>query len=229
MTLVQSEPKKIYIRVDVQPWQPWANTTMYFKFNWNLKDEISWTTYTASAITYWTLSWWQQYAILPWNNNSSFAINNNLSDGWSELTMHTWFYVANTNNMRCEFATNNYYTSFIWEGGNIGIYYYDRSQDIWNWWASNIPSYNINERHLFSQTIKADWKIKIFLDGQLWWEKNMQSSLWSSSGSQYIWAYREWGQKFFVWWLSEMIAEKIEWTEQEVADYYNLTKWNYWL
>ena len=211
-------------------WKPWEDTTMYFKFNNSLLEEITWTTYTASSITYSDLpAWWNKYAVFPWNSNSSFTISNNLSGSGSELTMHTWFYVANTNNMRCEFATGSYYTSFIWEAGNIGIYYYDNSNDIWNWWAWNISSYNINERHLFSQTIKANWKIKIFLDGQLWWEKNMQSSLWSNSWSQYIWAYRFWWRNFFVWWLSEMIAEKIEWTEQEVADYYNQTKWNYGL
>lgn len=214
--------------------EPWANTTWYFKFNWNLKDEISGTTYTASGITYWTLPNGNQYAIFPWASNGRFAYNTDISGGWNELTLHVWFQVANTSNMRTEFswAQNgyNYYTSFIWESGNIGIYYYDNANDIRNWWAYNIPSYNINERHLFSQTIKAWGKIKIFLDWNLWYEKNMRDTLRNGGdGSQYIGARRNGSSNYFKGKMSEMIIENRERTEQEVSDYYNRTKSNYWL
>jgi len=33
----------------------------------------------------------------------------------------------------------------------------------------------------------------------------------------------------FPWYLSEMIIEDRAWSAQEVSDYFDLTKWNYWL
>lgn len=60
MTLVQSEPKKIYIRVEQTKREPWANTLAYYKFDGNLSDS-SWNWYDLSGIPYWYTTWllWQ--------------------------------------------------------------------------------------------------------------------------------------------------------------------------
>ena len=50
MTLVQTEPKKIYIRVDEQWWQPWANTLCYYTFDNTLAD-ASWNHANASNVS----------------------------------------------------------------------------------------------------------------------------------------------------------------------------------
>jgi len=211
--------------------KPSINTTWYFKFDWSLKDEISGINYSASWITYWTLTNWQKYAIFPWNSSWRFnlsASNLNITWWWNELTIAVWFQVHNTNNMRNEFSANNYYTSTIFQNWNAWIYYYDNSLDIYMWNSWNEQIYNTNERHLFWQTIKAWWKIRIYFDWQLVKEKDMKSSLrWSADWSQYIWSNRWWNGWYFNWKQSEMIFEKIERSENDWLKYYNKTKSKY--
>ena len=215
------------------PREPWADTTMYFKFDGNLKDEISWNTYSASWITYSTLPNWKQCADFPWNSNWRFQISNNLSNSWNEITLLVWFQVSNTNNMRNEFSNSSwwYYTGAIFQNWNLWAYYYNNTYDIY-WgtsWGDQL--YNTNEWHLYWQTVKAGWSIKIFLDGQKVAEKTMLSSLrWSGANwDQYIGSYRFWDNNYFQWKMSEFIWEKVERTEEKMLEYYNYTKANYWI
>lgn len=173
--------------------------------------------------------------IFSWNSNSKFQVNNNtkLSWWWNEITIAVRFQVSNLNNMRNEFSNSNsnYYTSTIFQNWNVWIYYRNNSYDLF-WWSSRSEQlYNANERHLYWQTIKANWKIKVFLDWVKVWEKDMLSTLrWSGADwYQYIWCGRNWYTNYFSWKQSRMIAEKVERSENFFLKYFNKTKSIYWL
>jgi hypothetical protein len=143
------------------------------------------------------------------------------------------FQVSNLNNMRNEFSNSNsnYYTSTIFQNWNVWIYYRNNSYDLY-WWSSRSEQlYNANERHLYWQTIKANWKIKVFLDWVKVWEKDMFSTLrWSGADwGQYIWSWRSWNGWYFNWKQSRMIAEKVERSEDFFLKYFNKTKSIYWV
>lgn len=70
-------------------------------------------------------------------------------------------------------------------------------------------------------TVTYNWsEILIYKDGVQFWSTSISGNL---KGTATCWFVIEW------WTFGQIIIENRAWTAQKVADYYNNSKWNYWL
>lgn len=243
MTLVQTEPKSIKIwtadikRITMRPngtekqirpawWQPWANTIAYYKFDWNLNDSSGNGRNLSIAVgtfTYGTESWWAKYVYMPKNsytNNFTTMPYNSASYNISFWAKRVW---SVTSWVVVDFHTgNNYFPRSILQNSVISFVVsrttpfpsgFDTAQ--WHYYCLSISNN--------SATCYIDWSyywtgalnsynnnLPYFRMNTAWYADNYNSNSWNGN-------------------LSELIIESVPRTAQEISDYYNLTKWNYWL
>ena len=219
-------------------WKPWANTIAYYKFEWDAND-YSWNSHnlTTNNVTYVTNSWISK-TVAYFNGSSYWTNSKGISEqfsqqltpstficwykaeanGWSypnrfflvelsddevDVYARTWIITARNNNADFKIRANRGRIFQTW------VY-----PDVWWWW------------HCVVATI-WEWYAKIYLDGEL---KNSTTYTTaditentkiqiSSTDSYYN----------YKWWMWECIIENKIWTAQEIADYYDQTKWKYWL
>lgn len=204
-----------------QWWQPWANTLLYYKLDYDYTDYLwNYNLTNGWQTTIGTL-WWVDCAIFNgtsgWLYNSSVA---NLPLGWNAMTVSTWLYPT-------AFSTSE--QNVWWFGRNSNSQYFVNHKlnpiSIWNrwWWIESSTVATLNTWQ--NVVITKSWNnCQIFLNGSLiktwtqtnnmqWTELNIGYAYWNNSTS---FNYR--------WWVSEFIMEWVVWSAQEVADYYNLTK-----
>ena len=204
------------------PRQPWADTLAYYEFNNNLGNSAwSWhDLYTlAGTVTYWTDSWWAKYAYFDTN---------------------TW---------------SNHYTGFpSIDVSTLTVSYWWKPKQIFSWWNpitlsildsnSDIilaPVRSVDFRWISWFTATADtwyhivmviwwWVQKVYVNWQYLTEWT-QSYTWTLSTTFTINNAGDTNSSSFANdnYLSELIIETKSWTAQEVADYYDQTKANYWI
>lgn len=245
MTLIQTEPKKIYIRVDEQWWQPWVNTVFYYPLESDGND-YSWNSHNLTW--YWTptytTSWWTKQVVSL--NGSTGGIINNLSGTYTNYTFNLWCKPTSTNTWQ-EIFDNVY----IWNSNNAYLNYNWTSYEKWwyrdfayqyrpNGWTNAYQNVYWTSNRTTSMwynvvlTSTSSW-IKIYVNGS---QIATNSTTWTiilNSWYNSIWMrYNNtitpaWYQNFFNWYLSEFIFESTTRTAQEVSDYYNDTKSLYWI
>jgi len=219
-------------------WKPWANTIAYYKFEWDAKD-YSWNSHnlTTNNVTYVTNSWisktvayfnWSSY----WTNSQakSEQFSQKLTpstficwykaeaNGWSypnrfwlvelfdndvSVYTRTWLITSWGSNADFKVRANRDYAF------NTGVY-----PDVWWWW------------HCVVATI-WEWYAKIYLD----WEfknSNTYTTADITQNTRVLISSRDTYYNY-KWWIGDVIIESKVRTAQEVADYYNQTKTNYWL
>jgi hypothetical protein len=207
----------VYMRVDQQWWQPWANTIAYFPFETDILDHsgnsvtlnTSWYTYTQQAVGYLFVgNWW-----LGFNDSSVKFIN-----VWMNIQTQT-----------TPFGNGAYmnggglcYSAWHSQSRLRGVfvrYINQSSTDVSNktnlssWWHNFAIGYD-------------DTATKCYLDWELFWTS---SWLPYSFGNE-VWLFSCWGNSnnsSAI--ISQWIIEDTERTAQEVSDYYNSTKANYGL
>ena len=206
-------------------WKPWANTLAYYELttdasdsSWNSNDATNhWATFSSDwayfdvgyyiqlpkllDITEYTINVWLKTPTHPsWNQG--FNIYNDW--GW-----------ANRNIMCLVYA------STVWGylgNGSTNQQSYGTSINTWTWWNNIVLSRN-------------GTNLKIYVN----WNKELDTTVSYSpvsSGSNTIYIGTEpWGWSSYncAWYLKDYIIEDVQWTDQEVLDYYNNTKANYWL
>ena len=237
--LWDSQPSKIFVGdtpiskcflwdTQVRPsgwgwWQPWANTLAYYPLtstttiyeqSWKNKD------LTNTWVTFWTYQW-VDCAYLPWDeflyNTSQYWLS------WP-FTVSLWAYYVWFTSM---YAQNpRFYGDSNW---NIGIRVVGSSRVIWynpkgwstttrvteNSWANYIVTYDGTNCKLYINSTNVDTTAKS----------------WYTYTDRYLWIgkfYQSWTD-YWKWWVSEFIMENKARTAQEVSDYYDRTKANYWL
>lgn len=225
--------KEVFMRVDwveerIYPtakWRPWTNTKIYLPLTDDYKDVISWTTlsttWTVSLTTEWgvkctRLNWWRLYglssAIITWN--------------WAR-TLNFWFkyYSINTSewgSVVSWWSESNYSFTSLWDnwGTAYSFSWFSASADIESWTSlSNWVWYNMVATY--------DWStLAIYLNWTLSWSKSVNLTTWSSD--LYIWWRPGWSC-IVNWYINNVIVENKARTATEIEDYYNKTKWNYWL
>jgi len=102
------------------------------------------------------------------------------------------------------------------------------------WWSASRQIFtplNLNEWDLLTY-VKTPTELLFYKNGTLIWTQT--SPTWTFQTELSIWQNRwntsnqsEW--IYFNWWMSELIIENKARTDQEVTNYYEKTKGNYWL
>lgn len=252
-----SEPSKIFVGdtaiskvflwdTQVRPsgwgwWQPWANTLLYLPLESNFVDQ-SWqaTTrvFTTSSVSYTTVggvssvhigsSWWAKlttpYPLQP--------------DNTKPISASIWLYITAAyapRRMMWDIAARNWNRQqfcIIKNTTTARLNVYDDHTDS-NYATLEAPL-TINQRNHLAYTITSS-ESKLYLNWQLadswawnpkpWW-------LWpySRDKSQSILCNRSSGYTDWLNWNArEIIMEEVVWSAQDVLNYYNQTKWDFWI
>lgn len=220
MALVQRELKNAYI--GEYGWQPWANTIWYWKLEDNT-DAIVWTTESSNNVTFTTLSSWKKVwvfngsssrmvmsALPTWTNNTYLC---RVKKNWSwTREQQIWMFCWGSGKKWIAFRTNTSPRQYL-----------NSSFGAWvsiPWATSNDTWYLIVVVNNWSWSIAyLNW-VQVASDSQTWANSNPKSSIWANSYSV---------ADYFNGNVSEAIVEDRAWTPEEIADYYNITKWNYGL
>lgn len=230
-------------------WRPWANTIAYYPLN-------STTTVHDMSGNWYNLTNWNStpFEIYYWVNCAKFTTSNrnffecsslNAVTLWNIFTVSFRYnsnYPSNTSKAETQYKYVNMtkMSNYRWWNfgfrKNGGSTQYSYGLEILNNWSSyfigrnntNFPTANIwhNEIGIYN-----NGTLSFFFDGTLIWTRTwtIQSTtdcileigrcVWSSSTID----------SYYQWWMSEIIIENKARTAQEIADYYNQTKGNYWI
>ena len=222
----------------VASWQPWADTIAYYPLtsqttvydqsgNNHTLTELH--TVSSWTVSYWTYWWVDCCYIDIWELSTSIT-----SYTWPR-TVLGWYQ---------QIWQPNYDSSWIFGYGNNGT--------MWGWWwiiinwktrpttnkvcwlADGViiwsTSLSLNTWYFIAITLdwtRNIWAAKIYVNGQL--DGQNTSTLWSTAPTaNIIWISRDtWDDRSMRWYVSEVIFEKRERTDQELLTYFNITKWNY--
>jgi hypothetical protein len=211
----------IYLRTEEQQRQPWANTIAYYPLNsiCNFTDQ-SWNGYdlTTSNATITTLNW---ISCASYSNGRAY---NSTPSVWSQRTLSARFYNCTNWVMVGTWADQNTFQCIMLAKASWQTIQISDFHSIW------FVSWNISSNTRHHAVAVANWaNMYIYVDWVLassWTHSRTDSSTWISA----------WGKPFldsnpdqYSWYLSNVIIESAAWSAQDVADYYNLTKANYWL
>ncbi len=213
-----------------QWWQPWANTILYYSFNnWNLNDDSgngnNWT---------WVNGTWSFIDVSSGNKaadmDNTYAISIPVKVPTWDFTYSIYMYM--------EWNVNKTYQALLWVATwNSNAIHYQYSTDAWAWlWilvslfeAQSYATWSLLStqvwHHICLTRSWDDWAI--YID---WVSARTFTKAWTPSQTDtwYVWkAYTD--NRYFDGYLDEVILEDKARTAQEVADYYNITKSNYWL
>ena len=221
MVLLQTEPKKIYIRVDEQWWQPWANTTLYLPLNWDITDPYNQVTYNwvwTSSFATWSTG--VQAANFTWSNAINLWASTDFEQWTGEMTVLFWFTSNLSGQQRCEFHNNGkYFMGVRTNSSKLGFYCKNSSSaDQWEDGTTTLISWT---KYLAALTMKENWQAILYLN----WNVEKTINIWTFTTStfqfwQHIWAWRTGDNEFWRWMIKDFIIENKERTQQEIQNYY---------
>lgn len=235
------------IRPDIW-WQPWADTILYYDFehtNWTTETNLAQTAsiydwiYSATP-TIWVLATWKKYFNTQWSiysatstgfstidyNNSTVCIWLNPQDtqvksyfGQSWWSTPWWWTSSWLGTIFCEKLSSWYYNVELWQ--TYGKSVSGSSIPIWNWTCLVMTDYN------WTVTIYCNWtQVQQWTNPYLW---NSNSTKFCVGSAYVYWAASPESRGVGnVWYGSVIIENKVR-TSQEISDYYDQTKANYWL
>jgi len=217
-------------------WKPWANTVLYLPMETDYQDHssnwyvmsVNWSTITKESIGYYmyqtslspTKNWNQitEYWLIWWNLPYTISIRQK-SVSWATSYSNAYSPIYN-----CTYWSNRAEAgSELRIGWNVAFY------DAWNSWSGSsnqISVSDIQNWHLY--TIVIEWtKATIYQDTtatNITWNYNLNNvgyfEIWKS-----YWDYNR-NKWCYIW---QTVVEKWWWSLDEIINYYNQTKWNYWL
>lgn len=233
-SLYPTEAKEVWLgnhKVRPTGWTPWVNTKLYLPLNWDVKDPYNNVTYSwgAWSASYATWSTGVQAANFTWSNAIALWASTNLCNSyWNTICFR--FTTNSSNNQRCEFNYNsNSYFFGLWVNWWKAQCFLNNtwSNSGWNTGSTTISSWT---KHLLTMTRAFNGTVKLYLDNNLelsysvGWFKGLSYQYW-----QWIGSGRTWNSEFWRWMIKDFIIEDKIWTATEISDYYNQTKWDYWL
>lgn len=218
-------------------WEPWANTVAYYQFNWDINDHSGhWYNLTYWPTSYTTLSSWIKAAQFQWQYRWNWP--NSLCSAiftWWNLTISMWvnpqnlyyrvFYFEWSDNYRVgEIIIYSTYIEFWiwnglphWSGGTVYQLDYTTSNST-NTWYNIVLTYTSNTN---TWQCYKNWS-------SLWTKTWYTYPTWYGGSVVSIW-YTAYNYSSNSWTLSELIFENKTRTADEISNYYNDTKANYWL
>lgn len=207
-------------------WQPWANTLLYMPLNsTDTYTDKSWNNIgtTNYSVTFWTNYW----VDCGYFNGSSAHIQINPFSIPAASTILVWFYRAWLNESDGKIFDARSPRHIIAVNSSSWEYTF------WYLGSTAILSWKLIQNQRCLCCLKTNWSNgKLII---LWNNVNTTVSISvsvSTGTPSYINIWNEYNNaanRHFLWWLSNIIVENRERTDQEVTDYYNLTKANYWL
>ena len=204
-------------------WQPWANTIAYYPLtsttqwtdqSWNGRD------LTNSGVTFWTYQW-----VDCWQFNWGWLLSYNLTIP-TDWTIIWWVYHDNVSENQVAFD--------IWwalaTGRDCLGYYYNPGSDyivLWqfHWWYETGRSINITGQWTNVCITYTAGNDVLYIN---WLPMITRSDTISFRSDIWLWTFDQ-STVGLYWWMSNIIFEDKVRTVQEIIDYYNQTKWNYWI
>ena len=207
-------------------WQPWANTTLYLPFNWDITDPYNQVTYNwvwTSSFATWSTG--VQAANLTWSNAINLWASTDFEQWTGEMTVLFWFTTSSPNTeQRCEFRNSSeYYFGIQISSSKLSFLCKNSSaSESWISWTTTLTSWT---KYLATLTMKENWQAILYLN----WNVEKTINIWtfqtySSQTWQHIGSWREWNSEFWRWMIKDFIIEKRERTVDEITNYYNQTK-----
>ena len=213
-------------------WQPWVNPIFYIPLNQDITD-YSLTPKTLS----WT--WTANYSLISWTKYgarfSAWSINlpaSAFSSIWDE-TLSFWANVSSWQNdkMMCDQDT--------WNNDNLSFRVYTSSWDLsfrafgvnsGAWINFTQPSANAWHHYVMTRNATT-WEVIVYCDNVLKWNWTGNTWTFSSNNKGQLWSVWDGSSSYRFTNLTmwDFILENRVRTAQEIADYYNQTKWDYWI
>lgn len=202
-----------------------VNTKAYYRLNWNSKDySSSWFHWTDTNMTY-TEAAWRYWKWAVFNGSSSkVVLPASIVNNANAITVSVWAKATGAA------------TSWDWklfDARNATNWIIIRRENV-NWfsfyshfWTGVYsPSYWLltNERHMFTITVWW-WNAYYYIDWVLRWSNATWSTAWTSTSARLWNEFNDWAQRYYNWYMDEVILEYRQWSSKELADYYSYTKW----
>ena len=211
-------------------WQPWANTVAYYPLTSDANDYSgNWKNLT----NYWATFGEYQWVICAFINKRSGYIKWNIDTLPVWASPRTWnFWCYNNNETTQQYEECYFFNGVEYVANQMVLFWIatDNKEFVSQWWSS--PNWNITalRKQWFNACIVYNWTKFIYYRN--WvnvWE-------WTYTINTQWTEFRIWGPRTrdawwdqFVGYMSNFILENKGWTADEVSDYYNQTKANYWL
>ena len=236
-----SQPSKIFVGdtpiskvflwdTQVRPsgWQPWSNTIYYLPLDADLLDH-SWNGYTFTPTG--TVNLVNNKANIPvcYINRGSLEVPSNTYTFWSDdFTVSYWVNIPTDQ--------DTYYRWVLWFNtsnyGSMVLNYEFNQWYIWSWpftWDVAVSYPTIKDTWVHFVTVR-NWST--FTTYSNWVLYNTATStsfsVWQWSWTV-LWIGRWQNVVIKNLYISNFIIENKARTAEEVADYYNQTKWDYWI
>lgn len=207
-------------------WQPWVNTLAYYPLESDVKD-YSWNNNdgTNNGVTFSNV-WGVDCAVftsastkiwLPWFWN------------FTNLTVSAW--IKTTASIQLSIVVGIAPTSDN-KNFSLSVYNWTATLSRYTWVSYNITDGVVNDWvwHNILGTYSSTWWTKLYVDWVYIDADATTTSVSSSSGYTFIGWHQSWQSMFaYVWNISNVILETAERNAQEISDYYNQTKWDYWI
>jgi hypothetical protein len=136
-------------------------------------------------------------------------------------------------------ASGSFYSYWRWDF-TASVWGYPTSNSQWVWWVIGVNTLVMNSKNGYVEWTSAPTPLNTWTNivftitwGKLKIYSNWTSYLDTSFGNNVTGNLKigvdDWWGFMFSWWLSELIFENVARTAQEISDYYNNTKANYWI
>jgi hypothetical protein len=212
-------------------WQPWVNTTLYLPLDWDSTDPYNNVTYSwVGTADYDDWDTWVQAWKFNGNNAVALWASTDFENSTWELTYCFWFTTSSpSTEQRCSFNVSwKYFNMCRITGSKLWCMCSTDQQQYFATWTTTITA---DTKHLATITMKENDTIKVYLDGVL---EDTVSISWTFTALtyqrwQHVWSWRDAISEFWYGMIKDFIIENKVWTAQEVADYFDQTKANYWI
>ena len=217
--------------------QPWVNTVAYYKFDWNLNDS------SGNNHPCTVASWSAIYSVVSWDNQAITTNWNVIKSGVQQQDILT---ANHTLSFRIDQTSiNNLWDARVmwalWASGAITHIWIWINWTNGLWWCVYLWQPNKSWKYTkFTYTFALNtwYNIVLTIDNSLWcscyvnWVQagTTQTIVNSWTSDFYFWNnYQLWDSSHMNWYLDDIIIENTPRSAQDISDYYNLTKANYWL
>lgn len=208
-------------------WKPWVNTVAYYPLTDNFNDE-SWNWYNLTN-SWWSITTYGWVKCAYYSGSTSVYSQNTSVPVWATRTINCRCYLP---------ASESVDIPVVWTGSWVSYWY--RVLALW-YWSNGVPSLSDYDVLWVSWWGSKIWQWVNLVWIINWWDMSLYAN-WVLVASQsrgsaqqnstvikIAWRYG-WGwSQYFKWYVNEVIVESKARTAQEISDYYNQTKSNYWL